>query len=266
MKTSVITITPEQATTWLNKSKHNNRPISRASVSKISRALKNGEWALNGQPIIISDEDDLIDGQHRLLACKETGIPITSLIVEGVPASTYSTMDNGRLRSLSDTLSGLGYTNTLKLSSALRLLIWYEDNDGTKFNAGKYSNRMGEDRIAGFSDLDVCVRMGDIKQLRMLGSVGAFIFVVYHARSYDPKMATDFFGMLASGLGLLEGSPIAALRNRLIRAKGDDLRMSPVRVAAMTVIAWNAVVEGRNMQIVRWKETSAFPVIVGTRE
>lgn len=51
-----------------------NRPVSRSAVNKLVEAVKNGEAKL--QPIEVSQDYVIIDGQHRFSALKKLGLPV----------------------------------------------------------------------------------------------------------------------------------------------------------------------------------------------
>lgn len=52
-----------------------NRPIDYNHVNKIKKSLQEYGF-LDSQPITVNSEMEIIDGQHRFVACKEMGLPI----------------------------------------------------------------------------------------------------------------------------------------------------------------------------------------------
>ena len=99
----VVTITPAEATNWLRANEH-NRPVRKNHVNFLAGEIKAGNWQLNGQAIVIADNEQVLDGQHRLMAIIEAGTPIQSLVVYGITPEAFSTMDTGAVRSGSDAL------------------------------------------------------------------------------------------------------------------------------------------------------------------
>mgnify|MGYP000517583782 CR=1 FL=1 len=69
---AVELITPQMACEMLKKQR-NVRVLKRKEVERYVRALKRG-WKLNGETIKFDKDGYLIDGQHRLTACAESGI------------------------------------------------------------------------------------------------------------------------------------------------------------------------------------------------
>ena len=51
---------------WLNTKNVHNRPIYEALIETYANDMKQGVWVFNPQPIIFSDTDKLLDGQHHL--------------------------------------------------------------------------------------------------------------------------------------------------------------------------------------------------------
>lgn len=99
----VMEITPIDAAAWL-KANQNNRPVRRRHVDFLAREIMMGNWQVNGQAIIIADGDEVLDGQHRLLAIIEAGKPIRSMVVWGISVEAFKTMDTGAVRSGADAL------------------------------------------------------------------------------------------------------------------------------------------------------------------
>lgn len=99
----VITITPTDATNWL-KGNNNNRPVRPKHVDFLAREILSGNWQVNGQAIIIAEDEQVLDGQHRLLAIIAAGKSIQSLVVYGITEGAFKTIDTGAVRTSSDAL------------------------------------------------------------------------------------------------------------------------------------------------------------------
>lgn len=99
----VVSITPAEATAWLRANEH-NRPVRKNHVIFLANQIKSGLWQINGQAIVIADNEQVLDGQHRLLAIIEAGQPIKTLVVYGITPEAFSTIDTGAVRSSADAL------------------------------------------------------------------------------------------------------------------------------------------------------------------
>lgn len=73
-----------------------NRPI-KSKVEKIKNDLIHGRFEFTHQPIAIATDGSLVDGQHRLVAISETGIPAWMWVCINAPRS--SKIDRGTTRS-----------------------------------------------------------------------------------------------------------------------------------------------------------------------
>lgn len=99
----VVRITPAMATNWLRCNK-NNRPVRKRHVVFLAQEILQNHWQVNGQAIVIAENENVLDGQHRLLAIIEAGQAIQSLVVYGIDEAAFATIDTGAVRSGSDAL------------------------------------------------------------------------------------------------------------------------------------------------------------------
>lgn len=94
-------VTPGMAKGWLAKNAA-NRPVRKQWVAVLSEVMKRGEFKRTHQCIAVND-DRLIDGQHRLMAFLESGLPYLDMMVAfDAPSNTFDAIDIGARRSLSD--------------------------------------------------------------------------------------------------------------------------------------------------------------------
>ena len=88
----VILLTPEEATRLLE---HNtlNRPLNDTHVKRIATQIIEGKWRFIGDTIKISDDDAVLDGQHRLWAVVESKISVETILVKGIKREAFATID-----------------------------------------------------------------------------------------------------------------------------------------------------------------------------
>src|SRR3982074_1534378 len=113
----IMTITPELAQEWLDRG-GNNRKVTRRRIETMSAAIQRGEWQLTGEAIKLDDEGRLRDGQHRLHAIVQAGIPVRSVVARGVSEDAFDVMDTGRSRNAADVLHIHGYPSQNALAAA----------------------------------------------------------------------------------------------------------------------------------------------------
>lgn len=105
MKQSTVieTINPDKALLYL-KFNTNNRPFRESHVKALAFDMMNGDWQVTHQGIAFDTTGRLIDGQHRLRAIIESGVPIQIQVTRGCSSSSFSILDRGANRSPSDIL------------------------------------------------------------------------------------------------------------------------------------------------------------------
>lgn len=123
--TAIETIGPQQATRYLANNGVNRRLV-RSRVHMFAEILKAGHFQTTHQGIAFNDKDEIIDGQHRLTAVAETGIPIQVQVTRGIPAAHARSymVDCGKNRSAED-LTGIPRIRSLPCSRIGGLLITY---------------------------------------------------------------------------------------------------------------------------------------------
>lgn len=129
MKTQVLEITPEWATEQLNRLEKAvsegtaiQRNVSRATVTKYANDMKNGWWGLTHQGIAFDPHGILVDGQHRLWAVKEAGVPVKMLVTEGLNGAVdnmrpMDLIDRGKARSIPNQLQLNGFANSVLMAA-----------------------------------------------------------------------------------------------------------------------------------------------------
>lgn len=94
-------ITPSKAEKYLNRNK-SNRALRSGAVEKYAADMKAGKWTQCLAPIAFYEDGDVADGQHRLYAIIESGLPQSFFVVKGVSREAGLNIDTGATRSLVD--------------------------------------------------------------------------------------------------------------------------------------------------------------------
>src|SRR5260370_870920 len=102
------------------------RPGSRRRLEAMTAAIQRGEWRLTGEAIKLDDEGRVRDGQNRLHAIVEAGVPVRSVVARGVGEDAFDVMDTGRSRNAADVLHIHGYPSQNALAAAARGLMFIE--------------------------------------------------------------------------------------------------------------------------------------------
>lgn len=113
----------------------NNRNIAQNRVGAYAEDMVAQRWPLTAEPIQITTDNVLIDGQHRLNAviladARCPGIQVPFTVAWDVPRSTFTVIDQGKVRSAADILKIEGITDGTTIGSAARLVLAYERAPG----------------------------------------------------------------------------------------------------------------------------------------
>lgn len=116
------------------------RKLSKDAVDKYASDMAVDAWVFNGAAILINENGELIDGQHRLNAIMESEEPQVLLIVWGVSTDAIETVDANRRRSYADMLAMKKIKNhTVVAAVASAAWHWWHGNYGDK-NIGRIAN------------------------------------------------------------------------------------------------------------------------------
>jgi hypothetical protein len=142
MQSLVITLTPDLAKLYLS-TQGRNRPLTSTRVDRLAQDILDGNWQLNGQPLVFTKDWRMIDGQHRCKAVIRAGKSIQILAVVGVEEGTAFDI-GGKARAAHDAwrieLGDVAPTQS-HAEIARSLLRW---------NAGKGAGRISDNRLLAF--------------------------------------------------------------------------------------------------------------------
>lgn len=254
MKVTTMLITPQMAEEMLKGNVH-NRPMSETHVRELMREMESGRWKLNGDTICFNGKC-LLDGQHRLEACRRSGVPFTSLVVEGLPDDVFDTKDCGKRRSASDTLALRGEQNTTKLAAVLAFVDRYMT--GRMDQCVRYSNTEVEQLLERYprARKSVSVCMSKTTPLLPFSVLAGCHYLFAHK---DEALADLVVLQVCKGANLKEGDPIYILRERLLQNSLAKAKLSPTYMAALFIKAWNYTRAGRQLRQLRYRECGISP-------
>ena len=104
LKPTIMEITPKIAEAFLERNT-DNRSIRKSKVQTFAAALLAGNFKLTHQGIAIAPSGRVLDGQHRLLAIVQTGVPALMVVAFDTPEETYALIDRGTPRRVRDSLN-----------------------------------------------------------------------------------------------------------------------------------------------------------------
>lgn len=264
----VVTITPELAEDFLKMNTKNRRSDPKM-VETYAKAMKDGKWVLNGEPIIISNENVILDGQNRLIACTKAGVPFESLFVWGITPEAFKTIDIGKSRTPGDILYIDDVKNANVVAAAIaryfRLMIGQSiDTGSNKIPSGvRLSNfSRGKSDVLDFfrAHKGICTRVGEhivslggLGRMVMNGSViGGYELFLILEKNHPEERVRSFFEQLATGKNV-ENNTILLLRDALLKHNMKQKVLSGTQRSVYFAKTWNAFVTGRELKVLNYK-------------
>jgi hypothetical protein len=251
-------LTPEMAGEFVTRLGRNQRTTKLHQLRSIVSDITNDLFRFNGEPIIFDPEGNLLNGRHRCLSVVQTGRPVPVLIIRGIPASAYMTMDITSKRTVSDALKSGGFKNTRDLAAAARLLECYERD---LFNEGY----MIQSAAAGVEFVEENPGLIESCSLprgvaKLCRHAGAPIFCHYVFAQHAGKEEADlFFERLASDVGHKQGDAILTLRRYLMK---DSLRPTDRELVFLIFKTWNAFRRGKDVRKLSYQSGERLPDLV----
>jgi len=259
MKINQMTVTPEFAAKLL-RTNNMNRPLSKPHVNNLANAMLRGEWSMNGDAIRISKCGKLLDGQHRLSAIIKSGISCETVVISELDIETFHTIDIGRKsRGAADILAIQGEKNWNVLAGALNVICGLEFTPRNPDIRRAHSVAQIESTLAKHPKIRDFVSKSDT--VRNIVSPIIFAPVYYFYSCIDSEKADSFFNGLKDGYNLPYGSPIAAVRDRLMLNKTSRARADRKELLGILIKGFNYHFENKPMHKVRFSYTEDFPMI-----
>ena len=114
-----VLVTPEIAKEILRTHNERNRPFSRGYVEQFKEAIREGQFK-EVNAITIDWNGNLLDGQHRLKAVVETGIPVYMTIIFGQDPDDFDLTNTGHAM----TISEFAKTNEKELGGKVQTVMY----------------------------------------------------------------------------------------------------------------------------------------------
>ncbi len=250
----VVDVDADLATEWLAKNT-NNRPVRKRRVIEFRRDMLAGNWRDVGDPLRFNVDGEMIDGQHRLeaivLASKVMpDIKVPLVVVRGVKNEDHVVIDTGTRRTASDQLRIAGYQNYAILGAAAKWCLLF-DRKALYADAMLKSVTHAEimQYVEDNPDLqDIANEVGRTIGKKCDMPNGYIACGYYLCWRINKGEADEFFGRFADGIGLYEGDPILALRNRLAENRRNHGNLSGAMYLSLLLRAWNAKRENRSLK------------------
>lgn len=279
MQVTTETVTPYMAETWLKKNIR-NRSTNQTRVETIAADILAGRWVVNGDAIRFGADDELYDGQHRLMAICKAGVPVQSNVVRGLEPEARDMIDmGGAVRNARDVVAITDGINVSKahvawVVAADKMLDLGTLNSSTNAVTAAGLRRAIERHAPAAKALGDALGSGNHRRLVSAASIAAMLI----AWKASPDKVVAFAEAVKTGEGLVAGDPALTFRNFLIDAQGKRVGSSARDdIALRTFTALDAHVRGESIKLLRanegarerfiaaWKGKSAPPAAKATK-
>lgn len=240
--TQVVNLSPALARVLLARNP-DNRKISINTVEKYARDMTNGAWSFNGEPIIVSRDGRLNDGQHRCESVIAANVTVPVILVVGTDRESRLTVDQGKVRKAGDYLGMNGHVDSIALAAVAKY-VWQHKTIGQLSGQTLHSPTKGEVLALVESTPTVAESLSRIskKGTDLVGGRSLLAFAHWtFSRVSNRANADAFMDSLVNGANLGVRSPILYARNRLMQERG---RLKPNEKAELLFRAWNAYRRG----------------------
>ena len=248
------------------RNEENYRNLKNNVSNFYAKEIREGRWMFNGDTIRFDWNGNLIDGQHRLEAIKETNIAQDCIFVEGLNPECAQTIDIGYKRSVEDYLKKFtemyenGSTAVVKLSMTLKRK---NKQVGHSTTNSQISNTMIVDKYMEDKDhyRESTVFGREIskisKKVLKQSHVGGIYYYLVFDNGVDKGLVKEFFYNLASYNTTV--SSIYTNTYERLADKDGKFGRSGVDIINTYIKCWNCKLHGCTKQLRDYSDWFEMP-------
>lgn len=235
---------------WLLSMNTNNRHLRKTHVAWLENAIENKEFILTGHGVTVSEDGELLDGQHRLLAIVNKNYPpVPLLVVTGLKKKSQMYIDQHAKRSLSDMLRlTLDKSITGQMTAVLTFLLRVNEKDGVFSLKGKTKPSLQEVHDKMSETMDDLISIIDASGNHVRASSVAALYHYYV--NYDRDKAIELALAIRDGEMLKKTDPAYKLRQYLSSHPSGSISQA-LESYRYTVTACLAHSQGRAVESLR---------------
>lgn len=218
----IVLVTVDLARQWLDLRAENQRKVERSWVLRLADMIRNGDFRLEPHGIAFDQDLRLIDGQHRLLAIIEAGIPVQMVVSYGWSPTAIFGIDQGNVRRRHEivAMSGRGHLvgSNGKMVEAMstRMMV---GNAGTKgyLSAEGLSRFLESHHEAIHFAIQACEGHKKQRGVHVAPVLAAVARASYHLTAEQKDRLRRFVEVLMTGFASSDDErPAILLRNFLL--------------------------------------------------
>ena len=253
LSVNLVYITPYLALEYLKCNKK-NRKADKRNIHHLASQMTNGLFIENGESIVFDTNNELKDGQHRLLAIVRSGLSFFIPVVRGVRPASMATYDTGKNRTSSDILYLNGYKYPSAISSLIKAIYKFKIT-GSKHGRFAANNRY--ETLTNQQVLEYCDKnyewLKDLAKniITINGKATVTVLnnqtlglVLYMIGGENPSEEAYQFVKHLAGVVRTEETATSYLYAKLHKSKVNKEPLNTYWILGMILKAWNYFSEG----------------------
>lgn len=255
MKTEIQTITPKWAAEVLEAlsqaqvtGKFLQRTLRPWLIHKYAEDMIAGQWQLSHQGLAFDVNDNLIDGQHRLMAVVKANVPVQMMVTTGLPRKAMEVVDAGAARLVAHQLQLIcGYSRAISYAAVARSVSQFVQDDPRINRSGDWVRlSLGSTRYI-LESLNFRAPMerayaitGNHKTINRVHHSAFLAAWSFYWRAY-PRKAEEFLTNVCTLTNLGEDDPALATHRYLVGMRPHAKRDSTagMRIHAQSLLAFD---------------------------
>lgn len=219
--TEYVEVTPDTAKQMFALNIEHNREISYSAVGIMAADMKNGDWKRTGETVKFNADGNLVDGQQRLMAVQLADIPVWLDITYNVERGAELVMDTGRKRTMRNQIKMRGGDDFNQHVSGLVSWHWrWERGNRLNFTTKRFPQPSLTQLVRQWEKnrylYENCFRRGTDLWRQSIGAKTPMALGYLLLTEVSEDLGGLFYDEFVSGENLKSGSPVLALRKRLM--------------------------------------------------
>jgi hypothetical protein len=257
IRIELIDVDAALANKWL-KRRARNRKVVEFHAKELMADMKEGNWVFNGIPLCFNQEDELIEGQHRLEAVAQTGITQTFVVIWGIEQAAFDTYDLHRRRSTVDYLSMDNIHYAPQLAAASRYLTQFVRH-GNFYSKEPATHKEKMETIEKYPDLTnfVAAYAREKLPIKISPAILSTCHIIFKWK--NAAAADEYMDGVVMGENIRKGDPRYAVRAWIIARPTGDIGWAQQHFSQR---AGNVLIHGWNL----WRTGETLTTIKPIRE
>lgn len=254
-------ITPQVAKVILNNNA-GNRVISDKRVLEYVNKMKSGLYKEGtAEPLKISKQGRLLDGQHRLTALIKANLNVEFLVARDLDEKIFDVLDTGKNRGASDVLAMIGCPNETLCAAVIKTYTNTKSEFNERYKLSNdqvidiyQKNSKKYDEVVRFSQ-----RLQSKGKLLPASLIGGLMLLFSDKNESE---AISFFEQLCR-LKPVQNTTIDVLYEKLLKNGLSKTNKIPTHIKIKLIInAWNYFRQGKDAKMIKYIEKDGFPKVI----